>query len=121
MTVLAALISLTGACWGGSGGATPDFGGAEESSLTITIRNQRTQEARLWIWIDGRREPLGTVQGVQTETFRRRLPAVAQVRLEFDLTLGPTCRTREVSLEPGTVLDVVLPTNLRLMDVRCER
>lgn len=122
MTVLAglvALISLLAACSTGRGIREVDFRGDSAPGLTITIRNQRTQEARLWLWIDGRRESLGTVQSTDTETFRVRLARISDVSLEFDLTLGRRCVTRTTRLEPGARLDVTIPTNLRLMDVRC--
>lgn len=120
MMTLVVLASTTGACGSRSSGATP-FDRAGESGLTITIRNQRTEEARFWIWIDGRRERLGDVRSTDTVTFRHGMPEISRVRLEFDLTLGPSCMTRTVSLEPGDRLDVVLPTNLRLIDARCSR
>ncbi|NIW35299.1 MAG: hypothetical protein GWN32_01625, partial [Gemmatimonadetes bacterium] len=55
--------------------------------LTMTIRNQRTDDVRLWVWIEGRRQSLGTVQSNATETFRTRMDQVSLVRLEFDITL----------------------------------
>lgn len=117
--VLALLTTLSGGCTTGSGGREVSFRGDSAPGLTITIQNQRTQEARLWIWIEGRRESLGTVQSTDTRTFRVRLDRVSDVRLEFDLTLGPHCTTRTARLEPGARLDVNIPVNLRHMDVRC--
>ncbi|MDX1645957.1 MAG: hypothetical protein R3304_02340 [Longimicrobiales bacterium] len=108
-----------GGCGSASAGREVSFRGDGAPGLTITIRNQRTQDARLWIWIEGRRESLGMVQSTGTETFRTALPRVSRVRLEFDLTLGARCFTRAVSLEPGTRLDVTIPSNLSLMDARC--
>lgn len=116
---LALLIPLSSGCTTGSGGRDVSFRGDSAPGLTVTIRNQRTQEARLWIWIDGRRESLGTVQPTDTETFRVRLDRISDVRLEFDLTLGARCMTRTARLEPGTRLDVSIPVNLQYMDVRC--
>ena len=119
--LLGVMILLTGiaGCSSGTAGREVSFRGDAAPGLRITIRNQRTQQARFWIWIDGRREPLGSVRSTDTETFRVRLDRVSSVRLEFDLTLGARCFTRTVSLEPGTQLDVTIPVNLRLMDVRC--
>lgn len=118
VTAIAAFTLLATAC--GSGAPrTPSFRGENAPGLTITIRNQRTEEVRLWVWVDGVRRTLGTVQGVETDTFRTRLDRVSPVRLEFDLTLGAHCVTRTVSLEPGDRLDVAIPTNLRMMDARC--
>lgn len=116
----AALIStLVAACSTGTGGREVSFRGDSGPGLSITIRNQRTQDARMWIWIEGRRQSMGTVQSTDTETFRVRMDQVSRVRLEFDLTLGPHCVTRTVSLEPGARLDVTIPVNLRLMEARC--
>ena len=118
LLALAGALGL-GACSTGMGGEEVSFRGDSAPGLTITVRNQRTQNARLWIWIEGRRESLGTVPSTAEETFRVRLDLVSRVRLEFDLTLGPRCFTRTVSLEPGTRLDVTIPVNLRLMDANC--
>lgn len=120
VTVLA-LGSLSTGCTTGSGGREVSFRGDSAPALTITIRNQRTQDARFWIWVDGRRDSLGTVQSTQTRTFRVRLDRVSDVRLEFDLTLGERCVTRTARLEPGARLNVAIPVNLGLMDVRCGR
>lgn len=113
------LTTLVGGCTTGSGGREVSFRGDNAPGLTIIIRNQRTQDARLWLWIEGRRESLGTVRSTATETFRARLDRVSDVRLEFDLTLGARCMTRTVRLEPGTRLDITIPVNLRMMEVRC--
>lgn len=119
IVVAAVLTILLAGCSTGTGGREVSFRGDAAPGLTITIRNQRTQDARMWIWIEGRRETLGTVRSTGTETFRVRMDQISRVRLEFDLTLGPECVTRTVSLEPGTRLDVSIPVNLRLMEARC--
>lgn len=115
----AVLTIVLAGCSTGAGGREVAFRGDSAPGLTVTIRNQRTQDARMWIWIEGRRESLGTVQSTDTETFRVRMDQVSTVRLEFDLTLGPHCVTRTASLEPGARLDVAIPVNLRLMEARC--
>lgn len=119
IAVLVLLTTLVGGCTTGSGGREVSFRGDGAPGLTVTVRNQRTQSARLWIWIEGRRESLGTVQSTATETFQARLDRMSDVRLEFDLTLGARCVTRTVRLEPGTRLDITIPVNLRTMEVRC--
>lgn len=116
-----AMAAMSAGCGSGSGGREVSFRGDSAPALTITIRNQRTQDARFWIWVDGRRDSLGTVQSTATKTFRVRLDRVSDVRLEFDLTLGDRCMTRTARLEPGARLDVAIPVNLGLMDVRCGR
>ncbi|MDH3270287.1 MAG: hypothetical protein OEN56_03080 [Gemmatimonadota bacterium] len=118
MIVVAALVG-TSACGSAPANRTPSFRGDSAPGLTITIRNQRMQDARFWIWTDGRRESLGTVRSTETKIFRTRLDRISDVRLEFDLTLGDRCSTRTARVEPGARLDVTIPTNLRLMDVRC--
>lgn len=119
ITAMALISTLVTACSTGTGGREVSFRGDSAPGLSITIRNQRTQDARMWIWIEGSRRSLGTVQSTGTGTFRVRMDQVSRVRLEFDLTLGPHCVTRTVSLEPGARLDVTIPVNLRLMEARC--
>lgn len=116
-----AFVASTAGCTTGSGGREVSFRGENAPGLTITIRNQRTQDARFWIWVDGRRDRLGTVQSTQSRTFRVRLDRISDVSLEFDLTLGERCVTRTARLEPGARLNVAIPVNLGLMDVRCGR
>ncbi len=113
--------ALAAGCTTGSGGREVSFRGSSAPGLIITIHNQRTQDARFWIWVDGRRDRLGTVQSTQTRTFRVRLDRISDVSLEFDLTLGERCVTRSARLEPGARLNIQIPVNLGLMDVRCNR
>ena len=119
VTAVALFSTLLAGCTTGSGGREVSFRGDSAPGLIITIRNHRTQDARFWIWIDARRESLGTVQSTATRTFRVRLDQISDVRLEFDLTLGERCMTRSARLRPGERLDVTIPMNLRLLDARC--
>jgi hypothetical protein len=46
---------------------------------------------------------------------------VSMVHMEFNLTLGAHCITRDVSLGPGDDVKVTIPTNLAMMAAVCRR
>lgn len=121
-----AAIAMIGSGCGGGGrtlrAPTPSFGGSsDDRALTITIENQQLNEARITMWIDGSRRRLGTVQAHSQETYRVELNGVSNVRVEFDLTLGAHCETRQVQLGPGEVIHMIIPPNLNMMAAICRR
>jgi len=89
--------------------------------LTIRVRNQQMDEATIWLWIDGRRQRLGTVFGNREETFYHPMSDLSTVHMEFDLTLGQHCVTDDVTLGPGNDINATIPTNLSMMAAVCRR
>jgi len=116
ITVVVAL--LASGC-GGTSAPPPTLSGDASQALTITIRNEQIDAARITLWVNSARRRLGDVRGNSTETFQVPMPVSASVRMEFDLTLGASCVTRDVFLAPGDVIDVTIPVDLRMMQAVC--
>jgi len=113
---------ITTACGAGAASASrPAFSGSRDDVLQITVRNQQLDEARVWLWVDGQRQRLGSVRGNENETFFHPIANISTVHMEFDLTLGQSCITANVSLGPGDVVEAVIPSNLRMMAAVCRR
>ncbi len=107
--------ALLAAGCGGTSAPPPTLSGDASQALTITIRNEQIDAARITLWLNSTRRRLGDVRGNSTETFQVPMRTSASVRMEFDLTLGPTCVTRDVFLAPGDVIDVRIPSDLRMI------
>jgi hypothetical protein len=122
---IAAVAMIVSGCAGGGRtlrAPAPSFGGSSDArGLTITIENQQLNEARVTLWIDGSRRRLGTVQGHSQETYQVEMSGASNVKVEFDLTLGAHCETRQVPLSPGDVIRMVIPPNLNMMQAICRR
>ena len=122
---IALVVSLVAAgCAGGGAGSGPPepaFEGDLSQVLTIEIRNDQMDEARVQLWIDRNRERLGVVRGFSIETFHHPMDRIAQVHMEFDLTLGEHCVTQSISLGPGDDISVTIPSNLNMMAAVCRR
>ena len=110
---------LAGGC-GGTSAPPPTLPGGDASqALTITIRNEQIDAARITLFLNSTRQRLGDVRGNSTETFQVPMRVSASVRMEFDLTLGASCVTRDIFLAPGDVIDVRIPVDLRMMQAVC--
>ena len=88
------------------------FSGDLDEVLTITIRNQQLEEARVYLWVDGQRQRLGSVRAGAAEVFHHPLDQIRTVQMEFDITLGPQCITQGVSLGPGDDVEATIPSQL---------
>ncbi len=114
--------ALLAAGCGGSGGTrapAPAFDGDLSQVLTITIRNEQLDIARVTLWINGQRRRLGDVRGINSQTFHVPMSGRDPVRMSFDLTLGRSCVTRDVMLGPGESVEVRIPINLNMMAAVC--
>ncbi len=111
--------ALLAAGCGGTSAPPATLSGDASQALTITIRNEQIDAARITLWLNSTRQRLGDVRGNSTETFQVPMRTSASVRMEFDLTLGASCVTRDVFLSPGDVIDVRIPSDLRMMQAVC--
>ncbi len=116
-----AVVLLAAGCGGGGGTSTPApaFDGDPSQVLTIVIRNEQIDRARITLWVNSLRRRLGDVRGLATQTFRVPMDVPASVRMEFELTLGANCVTRDIVLGPGDVVEAVIPVDLRMMQAVC--
>ena len=75
--------------------------------IRIHILNLNFQDATVWAMVrDGHRERLGTVSGKREAWFTMPWRFSQPLRLEFDLVAGPRCRTENITVDPGDVLDL---------------
>ena len=109
-----AIIAIIGAACGGSVVPVPPepFSGDPSTVLTIEIQNQQLEDARIYLIVDGQRERLGSLRGNQTKTFYHPMDGLRSVHMEFDITLGPRCVSRDVMLGPGDDISAMIPSML---------
>ncbi|MGB1656353.1 MAG: hypothetical protein ACPHQP_01015 [Longimicrobiales bacterium] len=111
--IVLTLMLVGGACASGTTAAPPEpFAGNLDEVLTITVRNQQLEEARVYLWVDGQRQRLGSVRAGAAEVFHHPLDQIRTVQMEFDITLGPQCITQGVSLGPGDDVEATIPSQL---------
>ena len=102
---------------GSSAGSRPSNDGADE--IRIRVRNSNFNEATIYAVRLGSRRRLGRVQGASDGDFRLRLVNSDQIQFEVDLLASQGCRTRQVFVEPGqTLLLVIDSTSRRRSDGR---
>lgn len=102
--------------------AEPVFGSGPngERTLVLEVSNQNFNEATIYVLRYGDRIRAGNVIGKSRATLRVRWASSAPLRVEIRLLADETCITREVSAEPGDVVSVEVPSDLRL-DPDCQR
>lgn len=115
------LALITSSCGGRVARAAPGFAGDDSRVLTIEVRNDRQNNARMYLWIGTNRQRLGDVPSFTSETFRVPLMGLTDVYLEFDLTLGVNCVSDPISLGPGESILAVIPVDLSRMRADCRR
>ena len=81
----------------------------QDGPVTIHVRNNNFQDATLALITRGRRIHLGTVTGKMEQRFMTPVPSPADVwYVEIDLVGGIWCRTDELDVDPGDVLDLMI-------------
>jgi len=93
--------------------------GSRSGELRIQVRNSNFNEATIYAVRLGSRRRLGRVQGASDGEFRLRLLNSDQIHFEVDLLASQGCLTRQVFVEPGqTLLLVIESTSRRRSDGR---
>ena len=113
-----AAVLVVSAC---ASSASNVFSGDSGEVVTLRVRNQQLQDARVYIIVDRQRARLGSVRGNETRTFRHPIDGVRTINIEFDITLGARCVTRGVSLGPEDAYEVTIPGILTGFDGACGR
>ena len=111
--------SVTVACLGilmlaACGGQMPSADPFDRSagSLTIEVQNQNFLDATIYAIAPGLRRRLGTVTGKGDEVFNLQWDFTKPLRLNIDLLAGGSCNTRELLVNPGEVVQLVVAVNL---------
>jgi len=109
---LASLLAvLVAGCASASGGESPFT--EREMQIRLHVLNLNWADARLYAHRSSQRVPLGTVAGKGEETFTLDWPMSFPLRVEFDLLAGGRCITRELSVDPGDMIDLQIPSAIR--------
>jgi len=95
-----------------AGGSENPFS-ERQSQIRLHVLNLNWADARLYVHRSSQRVPLGTVAGKGEETFTLDWPMSYPLRVEFDLLAGGRCTTRELSVDPGDVIDLQIPSTIR--------
>lgn len=95
--------------------AEPIFGSGPDGARTITIRvaNRNFDDATVWAFRYNERRRAGTVGAKSTEDLNVQWANPAPLRVEIRLIGGQTCSSREIQMQPGDVVSVEVPQNLR--------
>ncbi len=96
---------------GSSAGSRRSNDGADE--IRIRVRNSNFNEATIYAVRLGSRRRLGRVQGASDGEFRLRLLNSDQIHFEVDLLASQGCLTRQVFVEPGQTLLLVIDSTSR--------
>lgn len=105
------LLALTGCASAAASGApaSSNESRAREETIRIEVQNLNFTEARLYTVRAGQRARLGIVGGKGTEEFETRWILSEPLRIEINLLAGPSCTTEEIHVDPGDVLELVIP------------
>jgi len=117
LAILACVLAI-GAC--ASGGGNPfDGGGASRSEVedrqtySVSAFNPSFNDVTIFVvnaFSRGARTRVGRIGGSQERQFDFRITTAArEVRFELDYFNGPTCLTQPILLNPGDVIELILP------------
>ena len=110
--LLALLAAFISGCASGTGGESP-FSREGETRVRLNVTNLNWADARLYAHRSSQRIPLGSVPGKGEKSFTLDWPMSYPLRIEFDLLAGGRCTTRELSVDPGDVIDLQIPSYIR--------
>jgi hypothetical protein len=97
-------------------GQSEDVFGRSDAPVTINVKNNNFSDATLWLVTRGNRVQLGTVTGKMERSFTARVSTPADVwYVEIDLIGGDWCRTEELDVDPGDVLDLFVAVDVSNM------
>lgn len=87
-------------------------GAAPTGSASVEIRNNYENEVEIFVWVEQRRQRLGTVMANQVGRFDIPVSGATRVRLEYRFSLGPRCESGEVFAQPGERVPITIPPDL---------
>lgn len=105
-------VAMLAACSSGGGNSgDAAFGTPAESRISIDVDNRNFDRATIWYETRAGRQRLGVVEGKTTHTFTvENWPVPAPIYLEVHLTASQTCRTDELTADPGDTLYLEIPS-----------
>ncbi len=81
--------------------------------IDIEVRNLNWADATLWAHRGGMRSRLGIVSGKQEKSFRMDWRLSNVLYIEIDLLTGGRCATPELSVDPGDIIELEIPIEMR--------
>lgn len=96
---------------GPAAGDSPFDRGAE--TIDIEVRNLNWSDATLWANQSGSRRRLGVVPGKGERSFELRWRMNDLLYVEIDLFTGPRCVTSQLSVDPGDIIELQIPIDMR--------
>ena len=105
--VLAAALFAVGCAAAGVREADPFRRSAEgRQQIRIHVLNLNFSDARLYAVAIGERKSLGVLAGKQDAVYTIDWNFTKPLSIEIDLVAGPRCTTRQITVDPGDVLDL---------------
>lgn len=94
-----------------SGPSTDPFD-QSAGSVSIEVQNHNFLDATIYAIAPGVRRRLGTVTGKGEDVFNLRWDFAQPLRLTIDLLASGSCTTRELLVNPGEIVQLVVESNL---------
>jgi hypothetical protein len=82
------------------------FSEPRPTTVRLVVENRNFSDARLYTYRRGERRALGVVTGKQDAEFTFEWPFPDPLFIEIDLVAGPRCRTAEMQVDPGDILEL---------------
>jgi hypothetical protein len=111
---LVPVLVLTGCSLAG-GGASADPFSRPSQPVTILVTNLNFNDATLWAVTRSERIRLGSVTGKTDRSFTVAARGADVWHVEIDLVGGEWCRTRDLAVDPGDVLDLQIALDVSRM------
>jgi len=87
-------------------GDTELFSEPRPTTVRLLVQNRNFSDARLYTYRRGERRALGIVTGKQEAEFTIEWGFPDPLLIEIDLVAGPRCRTAEMQVDPGDILEL---------------
>ena len=106
------VLLLTAAC---APRASDVFGSGPngERGITLEVSNNNFSDATIWTYRYSARTRAGVVGGKGRRELRVEWNSPAPLSVEIRLLSGETCRTREIQADPGDVIQIDVPIDVR--------
>lgn len=100
------VVVITG-CSLGRGGTVEDPFRPPDQPVTLIVTNNNFNDATLWVVTRSARIPVGNVTGKTDASFTLApTSATDEWHVEIDLVGGEWCRTEDLSVDPGDILEL---------------
>lgn len=106
------VLAVSGCASGGPSASDSPFDRGQQT-IDIEVRNLNWSDATLWANRSGSRTRLGVVPGKGERSFELRWRMNDLLYVEVDLFTGPRCVTSQLSVDPGDIIELQIPIDMR--------